>query len=181
MLLKMFTTFFKIGAFTFGGGYAMLPIIQREVVEKHGWVSEDEFYEVLAVSQSGPGAVAINTAIYLGYRIKKVPGSIIGALGVVLPSFLIILAFATFLNFFLSLPVGENFFSGIRPAVVGLLVSVTVKMMKKLKTKSQWALFGICALLLAAFDLHPVYIILLSALYGACFSSSVLPQRSESN
>ncbi|WP_353892625.1 chromate transporter [Proteinivorax hydrogeniformans] len=179
MLFNLFTTFFRIGAFTFGGGYAMLPIIQREVVDNNGWISEDEYYEVLAVSQSGPGAVAINTAIYLGYRIKGVPGSIVGALGVVLPSFLIILAFATFLNFFLSWPVGEKFFSGIRPAVVGLLVSVTFKMMKKLTTKSQWVLFFICALLLLIFDLHPVYIILLSALYGASFSKKVLPQRSE--
>lgn len=169
MLFQLFASFFKVGAFTFGGGYAMLPVIQREVVDNRGWVTEDEFIEVLGVSQSGPGAVAVNTAIYLGYRIKGIKGSIAATLGAVLPSFLIILSLATILRFVIDHPISEGFFAGVRPAVVGLLISVTIKLFKKVKGTHGWILFFLSALLLVVFGIHPAIIIVLSALYGAVF------------
>ncbi|SHJ72821.1 chromate transporter [Anaerobranca californiensis DSM 14826] len=180
MLLQLFFSFFKIGSFTFGGGYAMLPVIQREVVENRRWVEEKEFLEVLGVSQSGPGAVAVNTAIYLGYKIKGVPGSIAATLGVVTPSFLIILALATILQFVVYHPVGEGFFAGIRPAVVGLLISVTINMFNKLEGIHSWFLFFLSALFLIIFSIHPALIILLSALYGGIFfSKDIIKVRGE--
>ena len=169
MFYSLFSSFFKIGAFTFGGGYAMLPVIQREVVDKRKWVTDDEFLEVLGVSQSGPGAVAINTAIYLGYKIKGVKGSIAATLGVVMPSFLIILSLATVLSFVIEHPLGQGFFSGVRPAVVGLLISVTIKLFKKVKGNHGWILFFLSAFLLIAFGIHPAFIIVFSAVYGAIF------------
>lgn len=169
MFYQLFLSFFKIGAFTFGGGYAMLPVIQREVVNKRQWVTDDEFIEVLGVSQSGPGAVAINTAIYLGYKINGVKGSIAATLGVVLPSFLIILSLATILSFVIEHPAGQGFFSGVRPAVVGLLLSVTVKLLKKVNGNHGWILFFLSAFLLIFFGIHPAFIILISAIYGAVF------------
>lgn len=149
----------------------MLPVIQREVVEKRRWVEEKEFLEVLGVSQSGPGAVAINTAIYLGYKISGVAGSIAATLGVVTPSFLIILALATILQFVVYHPVGEGFFAGIRPAVVGLLISVTINMFNKLEGIHSWFLFFLSALSLIIFSIHPAFIILFTALYGGIFLS----------
>ncbi len=174
MLIKNIChVFLKIGAFTFGGGYAMLPVIQREVVQNRNWLTEDEYYQVIGVSQSGPGAVAINTAIYLGYKIKGIGGSLAGALGVVLPSFLIILALATFFKLFFCNGKQERaFFMGIRPAVVGLLASVTYKMTKKITSNSQWILFLFCLALLIFFSVHPALIILICAVYGAIFSKN---------
>ncbi len=169
MLLQLFFSFFKVGAFTFGGGYAMLPIIQKEVVDNRKWVSDDEFVEVLGVSQSGPGAVAINTAIYLGYKIKGIAGSIAATLGVVMPSFIIILSLATILDFVLEIHAAQAFFSGVRPAVVGLLISVTIKLMKKVKGTHGWILFFISAALLVGIGIHPALIIVASAAYGAVF------------
>lgn len=169
MIYDLFSSFFKIGAFTFGGGFAMLPVIQREVVNKRKWVTEEEFLEVLGVSQSGPGAVAINTAVYLGYKIKGIKGSIAATLGVVMPSFLIILSLATILSFVIEHPAGQGFFSGVRPAVVGLLISVTIKLFNKIKGVHAWALVFLSAFLLVIFGIHPAIIIVLSAFYGAVF------------
>lgn len=169
MLLEIFLSFFKVGAFTFGGGYAMLPIIQREVVDRRKWISDDEFLEVLGVSQSGPGAVAVNTAIYLGFRIRGILGSIAATLGVVMPSFLIILSIVTLFRPFIDSHAGQAFFSGVRPAVVGLLISVTIKLFKKVDGLHGYILFALSAILLVFFSVHPAIIILSSALYGAFF------------
>ena len=96
MLLEMFLTFFKIGAFTFGGGYAMIPIIQDEISVKRDWMKEEEFLDALAMAQGSPGAIAVNTSIYVGYKLKGVRGAIVATLGTVLPSFLIMLIIARF-------------------------------------------------------------------------------------
>lgn len=177
MLWSIFTSFFKVGAFTFGGGYAMLPIIQREVVDRRKWVSDDEFLEVLGVSQSGPGAVAVNTAIYLGFKIKGIFGSIAATLGVVLPSFLIILSIVTLFSNVIQSHAGQAFFSGVRPAVVGLLISVTIKLFKKVKGFHGYLLFFISAVLLVVFSVHPAIIIITSAAYGALFITKELKQK----
>lgn len=121
----MFFTFVKIGAFTFGGGWAMISIIEREVVDKHGWLKRDEFLDLLAVAQSLPGILAVNIAVTIGDKLRGLKGSIIAALGTILPSFLIILAIAVFLTPDI---IKENetisaIFKGIRPAVVALIIA----------------------------------------------------------
>ena len=98
--VEAFKIFFKIGAFTIGGGYAMVPLIENEIVDKRGWLAREDFVDLLAISQSAPGILAVNISIFIGYRLKGVPGSIVTALGTVLPSFLIILAIALFFNNF---------------------------------------------------------------------------------
>ncbi len=123
--LQLFTTFFKIGAFTFGGGWAMISIIQREIVEKHKWIEQTEFLDLLAIAQSMPGILAVNISVVTGDRLKGLRGSITAALGTILPSFLIILAIATFLTpeTIKNNEVISKIFKGIRPAVVALIVA----------------------------------------------------------
>ena len=123
--LKLFTTFFKIGAFTFGGGWAMISLLEKDIVDRNRWIEKEEFLDVLAISQSLPGIMAVNVAISVGYKLSKLKGSIFAALGTILPSFLIILAIAMFLtpdtiknNHTLS-----SIFMGIRPAVVALILA----------------------------------------------------------
>lgn len=123
--LKLFTTFFKIGAFTFGGGWAMISLLEKDIVDRNRWIEKEEFLDLLAISQSLPGIMAVNVAISVGYKLSKLKGSIFAALGTILPSFLIILAIAMFLtpdtiknNHTLS-----SIFMGIRPAVVALILA----------------------------------------------------------
>lgn len=123
--LKLFATFFKIGAFTFGGGWAMISIIQREIVEKHKWIEQAEFLDLLAIAQSMPGILAVNISVVTGDRLKGLRGSITAALGTILPSFLIILAIAIFLTpeTIKNNEIISKIFKGIRPAVVALIVA----------------------------------------------------------
>ena len=128
MYWESFKTFFKIGAFTFGGGYAMIPIIESEIVEKRKWISKDEFVDLIAVAQSCPGVFAINLSTFIGYKIKRVPGAICTTLATALPSFIIILLIALFFHSFQDNPVVESIFKGIRPAVVALIAVPTWNM-----------------------------------------------------
>lgn len=123
--LKLFATFFKIGAFTFGGGWAMISIIQREIVEKHKWIEQAEFLDLLAIAQSMPGILAVNISVVTGDRLKGLIGSITAALGTILPSFFIILAIAIFLTpeTIKNNEIISKIFKGIRPAVVALIVA----------------------------------------------------------
>ncbi len=129
-LLKLFTIFFKVGAFTIGGGLAMLPIMRNEFVEKQKWVDDKQIVDIFAISQSLPGVIAINSSMYIGYTIAGVPGLIASCLGVVMPSYIIILIIAFFLQ-----NIGDNeylarFFLGIRSAVVPLIILAAVKLGK---------------------------------------------------
>ena len=128
MYWESFKTFFKIGAFTFGGGYAMIPIIESEIVEKRKWISKDDFVDLIAVAQSCPGVFAINLSTFIGYKIKRVPGAICTTLATALPSFIIILLIALFFHSFQDNPVVESIFKGIRPAVVALIAVPTWNM-----------------------------------------------------
>lgn len=120
--LQLFMTFMKIGTFTFGGGWAMIPIIEREVVDKHKWIDREEFLDELAVAQSLPGILAVNIAVLIGNKLRGIKGSITAALGTILPSFAIILAIAIFFVHIYDNPTVESIFKGIRPAVVALIV-----------------------------------------------------------
>lgn len=161
LLWQIFSTFFKIGAFTIGGGYAMLPVMQREVVDRLGWLDEQEFMETIAVTQSAPGAIAVNTAILIGKQMAGLPGVIAGCLGAVLPSFLIILAIAIFFQNILSWPPAINFFAGVRPAVVALIAHVAWKMGRKLIGNIYSLLLFLISLALILFvpRLHPIWVI----------------------
>ena len=120
-IFQVFFTFFRIGAFTFGGGYAMIPRIQNEAVEKHHWLTDDDILEIIAIAESTPGPIAINSATFVGYRAAGIWGSVFATLGVVLPSFVIILALSFVLEAFQGLPAVQYAFFGIRAGVLALL------------------------------------------------------------
>ncbi|HYF84465.1 MAG TPA: chromate transporter [Clostridia bacterium] len=132
MLLDIFFTFFKIGSFTIGGGYAMLPVIQREVVDNKKWLGDEEFLDSIAVTNSLPGPLAINCATFVGYKKAGFAGAISAALGAVMPSFLIILLIALFFGSIQENPIVEYVFAGIRPAVVALIAYALVKLVKSM-------------------------------------------------
>lgn len=131
--LALFLNFFKIGLFTFGGGYAMVAVIERELVERKNWISHDEFLDVVAIAESTPGPIAINSATYIGYKRAKVIGSFFATLGVVLPSFIIIFVISLFYKQFLALEYVSYAFMGIRAGVAFLILSAGVKMFLKQK------------------------------------------------
>ena len=124
----MFFTFFKIGLFTLGGGYAMIPLIEKEVVDNHKWMTREELLDVIAIAQSCPGVFAINVSTFVGYKLRKTRGAILTSLGTALPSFIIILLIAMFFRQFQDNPVVAAMFRGIRPAVVALIAVPTFNM-----------------------------------------------------
>ena len=145
----LFLTFAKVGVCTFGGGYAMLPILQREVVEKKGWATDGELTDYFAVGQCTPGIIAVNTATFIGYKYKGIPGGVLATLGLVFPSLVIITAIAAFLSSFADIPVVQHALAGINAAVVALIASSVQKLGKStLKNGAAIAIF-LCVLILA--------------------------------
>ena len=130
--LQLFWTYVKIGTFTLGGGYAMLPLIQREVVDKHHWIEEKEFLNMIALAQAAPGLIAVNSAIFIGHRIAGWKGTIACVSGAVLPSFIIILLIAMYFTHLKEMPVVEAIFKGVRPAVVALIAATVIKLARKI-------------------------------------------------
>lgn len=164
LYLQIFTCFAKIGAFTIGGGYAMIPIIQREVVERKRWIKEQDFMDVLAISQSAPGILAVNISIFLGYRLRGVKGSIVATLGSTLPSFIIILAIAMFFAGYQHNPTVIKIFQGIRPAVVALIAAPVINMARKARLNIVTGAAAVATMILVAFlKLSPLYILLVTA------------------
>ena len=133
-LLVLFLTFMKIGAFTFGGGYAMIPIIQEEVSKKRKWISEMEILDVIAISESTPGPIAVNTATYVGYKVGGIPGSIFATLGLAIPSFVIIFVISFFYKDFMQWKVIAAMFKGLKVGVILLLINALFKLKKGVKT-----------------------------------------------
>ena len=170
--LSLFATFFKIGAFTFGGGWAMISIIEREIVDKHHWIEREEFLDLLAIAQSLPGILAVNIATAVGDKIGGARGSMVAAAGTILPSFLIILAIAIFLTpeIIKNNRVVAAIFMGIRPAVVALIVAPVITSAKaaKLQWKTVW--IPLVVALLISLDLglisNPILFIVLGGLGG---------------
>ncbi len=151
VLAQLFLTFFKIGMFTLGGGYAMVPLIQCEIVEKRQWIKEAEFYELLAMAQSSPGPVAVNASVFVGYKVGGVTGSIIATLGTTIPSFLIILIIAVWLVDYRNNPYVEAFFKGIRPAVVAMIAAPLYSLAKGMGIGVKGLSLSIAVALLVAF------------------------------
>ena len=166
-LFDLFWTFAKIGSITFGGGYAMLPIIQREIVEKKKWATESEVMDYYAVGQCTPGVIAVNTATFIGYRLKGIIGGIIATLGVIFPSLVIIMIIAAFLSNFADLVIIQHAFGGIRVAVVALIISSIIKLWKSSVKTYIGFIIAIAAFILGAFlQVSPIYVVIGAAILG---------------
>ena len=166
MYWTLFFTFFKIGMFTIGGGYAMIPLIEREVVQKN-WIKKEDFLDLFAVTQSIPGIFAANMSIFIGYKLKGITGSIVCLLGTILPSFSIILGIALFFSEFRDNIWVDRMFNGIRPAVVALIVVPCLSAARSLHLKwFQLILPLLGALLIWQCGISPIYIILAGILGG---------------
>ena len=168
----LFFTFFKIGLFTFGGGYAMIALLEEEFIQRRKWLDKDEFLDMTAIAESTPGPVAINSATYLGYKLAKVPGAATATVAVCLPSFLIIYAISLFFEQFTQLTVIANAFKGIQVCVIYLIFSAGVRMLKSLD-KSPFATGVLAAVMLvmvglslAGVGLSSILLILLSGAAG---------------
>lgn len=166
-LFDLFWTFCKIGALTFGGGYAMLPIIQREIVENKKWSTEKEILDYYAVGQCTPGVIAVNTATFIGFKLKGIIGGIVATLGVVFPSLIIILIIASFLQSFADLSIVQSAFAGIRVAVVALIITTVIKLLKSSIKDYLGVIIAIIAFIISAFiGLSPVYVVIAAGLTG---------------
>lgn len=173
MYWQLFLTFVKIGTFTIGGGYAMLPLIQREVVERH-WLTKEEFIDIFAVTQSLPGIFAVNIAIFVGFRLKKRLGALCCALGTILPSSLIILAIALFFTHARENIWIERAFKGLRPAVVALIVVPCITTAKSIKlTYKQLIIPVVAALLIWQVGISPAWIILAAIAGGIIYGLKI--------
>ena len=164
---ESFSTFFRIGLFTLGGGYAMIPLIEEEVVNRKQWVSKDEMLDLIAIAQSCPGVFAINIATFIGYKLRKTRGAIATTIGTALPSFLIILAIAMFFSQFKDNRYVAAMFRGIRPAVVALIAVPTFRLGQR--AKLNWFTVWIpivSALLIWALGISPIYIIIAAGIGG---------------
>ena len=166
-LLSMFLTFAKIGAFTLGGGYAMVPIMEKEIVDRKGWLTREEFMDILIVAQSTPGLFAINMASHIGNKARGVLGGVVGSLGVALPSIVVILLIAMFFRTFKDNVYIEKIFMGIRPAVVALIAAPCFSMARtaKISIYNLWIPIVAC-ILITAFGVSPIWIILVAGLAG---------------
>ena len=164
---KVFAAFFRIGAFTFGGGIAMIPLIQREAVEKNKWVTDEDILEIIAIAESTPGPIAINSATFVGYRVGGVLGSVFATLGVVLPSFLIILALSFVLEQFQELKAVQYAFQGIRAGVLALLIKSLWTMYKKSpKGWPAYVAMGGAFVLTAVCGVNLIFVIIGCAVFG---------------
>ncbi len=165
--LDAFKTFFKIGLFTIGGGYAMIPLVQEEIVDKRRWIDKHDFMDLLAISQTVPGVFAINISIFIGYKLRGFKGSVVTTLGTVMPSFIIILSIALFFQSFQDNPVVTRIFKGIRPAVVALIAVPTFQMAKSVGINKRTVIIPIVsALLIWLLGVSPIYIIILAGIGG---------------
>ena len=175
-LLEIFAVFFKIGLFTIGGGYAMLPIIQKEVVETNGWMDEEEFLDALSLTNSLPGPLAINSATFVGYRVSGVRGALAAVLGAASPSVIIILIVAMVFSNLTEYPIVQYIFNGIRPAVVALILYAVIKLAKSAKITEffNWLVALSAFAAIALFGLHPIVVVIAAALYGLFIRGTVV-------
>lgn len=160
-LFDLFVSFFKIGLFTFGGGYAMLPMLQREIVEKHRWATEEDVLDYYAIGQCTPGVIAVNTATFVGVKLAGAVGGAVSTIAVVCPSLIIITVISTILRNFASYAVVQHAFAGIRVAVAALVVVSVAKLFKKgVKGALGGVIFAASLLLVFLTDLSPIWIVL---------------------
>lgn len=173
---EAFLTFFKIGIVTFGGGYAMIPMIEEEVVNKHHWTSKEELLDLIAIAQSCPGVFAVNISTFIGYKLNKKAGAFCTTLGAALPSFIIILLIAMFFHQFADNKVVAAMFRGIRPAVVALIAAPTFRLAKsaRITLTNCWIPIA-CALAIWALGVSPILIIIIAAVAGYVYGQFIKP------
>lgn len=176
-LLKLFAVFAKMGAFTIGGGYAMLPLVEKELTSR-GWISEDDMQELIVLAQSAPGILAVNMAIYTGHKMRGLKGSIVATIGAVLPSFAIILAIAMFFSSFKQSEIIARFFEGVRPVAVALILAAAIKMARK-GCKKWWMWLIFCASLAAIVLLKISAIWVIISTIVASASISIIKHRED--
>ena len=176
--MDLFQTFFRIGLFTLGGGYAMIPLIEAEVVEKRRWIDKTMFMDLIAVAQSCPGVFAINLSIFIGYRLRGICGATAATLGTAMPSLLIILAIAMFFQNFQDVPWVAAAFAGIRPAVVALIAIPTWNMARSsgISLMNCWVPIG-SAMLIWLLGVNPIYIILAAGVGGYLYGQFLKPSE----
>ena len=166
-LIKLFLAFAKIGAVTFGGGYAMLPILQRDIVSKNKWATDEELVDYFAIGQCTPGVIAVNTATFIGFKQKRTLGAIFATLGVVFPSVVIITIIAAFITNFAQLPVVIHAFNGIRVCVCVLILNSVIKLCKSsLVDKWTYVIFGLVFVLAFFFDISSAILVIFAGLAG---------------
>ncbi len=164
-LLTMFGSFFKIGLFTFGGGYAMVPIIQREVIDRRGWIDREEFIELLTLAQSAPGPIALNTSVFVGYKMRGYAGALAALLGVVVPAFTVILIVAIYFAQFRENIYVNAAFKGMRPAVVALIVAPVISLSKGMGAW-KYLVAALTAAVVWYGGLSPIWLIVVAAVAG---------------
>ncbi len=170
LLLKLFCAFFKVGLFSFGGGYAMIPLMESEIIAHYGWLSAAEFIDILAIAETTPGPIAINSATYVGFRIAGITGSAVATIGVVSPSVILFLALGTFLVNKIKDPRLERVVQGLQPAVIVLILLAAISLGKTALV--DWPTFAIAAALFLAnirFKTSPFYLIAAGAALGLVF------------
>lgn len=166
-LWKLFATFCRIGAFTFGGGYAMLPLIQKEIVEKNQWATDEEVLDYYAIGQCTPGIIAVNTATFIGFKRKGIPGAIAATCGIVFPSIVIITIIAAYLKHFEDYAIVQHAFGGIRVAVAALILNTVIKMWNT--SVKDWLgilIFSASFAAVAFFNISPIIVVVISATLG---------------
>lgn len=165
---ELFLTFAKIGSFTFGGGYAMVPLIEREIIDRRKWIRKEEFLELLTLAQTAPGPIALNTSVFVGYKVDGYRGALCSTLGIVLPSFVVILLIAICFSAMRDNPTVEAVFKGIRPAVVALIVAPVINLSRGLGWR-QVLLAAVSVLALWYFGFSPIYLIIVGAVVGIAY------------
>ena len=169
-LLDIFWSFLKIGAFTFGGGYAMIPLIQHEVIHRRRWIEERDFLDLLTLAQTAPGPIALNTAVFVGYKRRGYLGALSAIMGVIVPSFLVILVVAIFFASIRDNAYVDAAFKGMRPAVVALIVAPIIGLTKGMR----WWLIAVAlavAMVVWYFGISPVWFLIAGAVVGACLAA----------
>lgn len=174
--IKLFITFFKIGAFTFGGGYAMIPLIQKEAVENRKWITDDDILEIVAIAESTPGPIAINAATFVGYRVCGFWGAFFSTLGMVIPSFTVILIISFFLTEFQNIKAVKYAFNGIRAGVLALIIKALFNMYRKVKKSIlSYIIMALAFILSAVLKIDVLYVILICAAIG--LTASFIAER----
>ncbi|MDO4594747.1 MAG: chromate transporter [Tissierellia bacterium] len=167
ILLELYITFFKIGLFSFGGGYAMLPLLERELVDGRKWVSKEEIYDYYAIGQATPGIISVNTSTFCGYKMKGVLGAFFASLGMISPSIIIIIIIANFLKGYQNLEIVKHAFTGIRIAVCALVLNTVIKMAKNtIKDKTSLIIMLFTFVTIAFFSISPAIIVIAIGIFG---------------
>jgi len=170
MLINLFLSFLKIGVFAYGGGYAMIPLIEREVVVTNNWLTSSEFIDIIGISQMTPGPIAINTATFVGYKINGFMGSVFATVGVVTFSFILVSIATHYMIKFKNSNLLKKALTGMRPALIGLIISAFISLAEKSYLDGKSVMIGIIILLISLKSrLHPILIIVLSGVLGVAF------------